>query len=218
MSPGQADPADGPPDPMARNGRRCKARARSTGNQCRQLALDGLEVCHYHGGASPQARTALSKRLADVELAEVVDGIDVRNVGPLHDPAFELRLALAQQVAMKDELLDRLAVTPEDSPLYSTTADLAVVALDRVTRRLLEAARINEDLTRGAAALSRRNADRMVKAVTDAVEELGVDLEADDGRARDVIAGHFQILADEDEAEERRTQLLPTQAVTDRRT
>ncbi len=203
MSAEETDLAEGPPDPMARSGRRCKARARSTGNQCRQLALDGLEVCHYHGGASPQARTALSKRLADVELAEVVDGIDVRFVEPLRDPALELRHALAQQVAMKDELLDRLAVTPEDSPLYSTTADLAVIALDRVTRRLLDAARIHDELTRNATALTRRDADRMVKAVTDAVDELGIDLDADGGHARDVIGDHFRKIVDEDEAASR---------------
>ncbi len=53
-------------DPMAV--RRCSARARSTGEQCRQPAIRGGTVCRYHGGAAPQVRRSAKQRLA--ELAE----------------------------------------------------------------------------------------------------------------------------------------------------
>src|SRR5437660_2027536 len=34
-------------------GRRCKAKSQRTGEQCKQLAMVGMEVCRFHGGATP---------------------------------------------------------------------------------------------------------------------------------------------------------------------
>lgn len=33
---------------------RCKAKAKSTGEQCRKHAVPGMEVCRYHGGLTPR--------------------------------------------------------------------------------------------------------------------------------------------------------------------
>lgn len=42
---------------------RCNAHSRS-GRQCRALPLPGQNVCHFHGGRSPQAQAAAQRRIA----------------------------------------------------------------------------------------------------------------------------------------------------------
>ena len=36
--------------------RRCRARSKQTGEQCKQLAVAGRETCHWHGGRSLRGR------------------------------------------------------------------------------------------------------------------------------------------------------------------
>jgi hypothetical protein len=36
---------------------RCQAKAKSTGQRCRQIAMKGKRVCFIHGGKSPGAKT-----------------------------------------------------------------------------------------------------------------------------------------------------------------
>lgn len=49
--------------------KRCKANARSTGEQCTKYAIEGGTVCRYHGGASPQARKAAADRVTTEKAA-----------------------------------------------------------------------------------------------------------------------------------------------------
>jgi len=42
---------------------RCKARSKTHGGQCKQPAVLGAVVCHYHGGAAPQVKAAALERL-----------------------------------------------------------------------------------------------------------------------------------------------------------
>ncbi|MEV0153182.1 hypothetical protein AB0H57_05490 [Micromonospora sp. NPDC050686] len=48
--------------------KRCKANARTTGDQCANPPMMGQEVCRMHGGSAPQARKAAALRL--LELAD----------------------------------------------------------------------------------------------------------------------------------------------------
>ena len=48
--------------------KRCKANARTTGDQCSNPPMMGQEVCRMHGGSAPQARKAAALRL--LELAD----------------------------------------------------------------------------------------------------------------------------------------------------
>jgi hypothetical protein len=43
----------------------CTATAKTTGNQCTQRPVPGAKVCHYHGGASAQVKTAAARKLAE---------------------------------------------------------------------------------------------------------------------------------------------------------
>lgn len=77
-------PPQNPPatvdDPMQEvtPSKRCKANARTTGDQCANPPMMGQEVCRMHGGSAPQARKAAALRLLELAdpaisaLAEVV--------------------------------------------------------------------------------------------------------------------------------------------------
>ena len=44
-------------------GGQCSAHSKQTGNRCRQSAIQGGTVCHYHGGAAPQVEAKAKERL-----------------------------------------------------------------------------------------------------------------------------------------------------------
>ena len=53
-------------DPMGEAhpmGGQCSAHSKQTGNRCRQSAIQGGTVCHYHGGAAPQVEAKAKERL-----------------------------------------------------------------------------------------------------------------------------------------------------------
>ena len=49
---------------------RCKAKARSTGEQCKRTAIEGGTVCRSHGGAAPKAIAAAARRVAEDKAAQ----------------------------------------------------------------------------------------------------------------------------------------------------
>lgn len=76
------NPPAGLDDPMhaVTPSKRCKANARTTGEQCANPPMMGQEVCRMHGGSAPQARKAAALRLLELAdpaisaLSEVVKG------------------------------------------------------------------------------------------------------------------------------------------------
>lgn len=53
--------------------RRCQRRSKSRdGAQCGAVALRGQDVCHYHGGASPQAKAKAQERLTEEKARQLV--------------------------------------------------------------------------------------------------------------------------------------------------
>lgn len=48
---------------------RCTAKAKSTGERCRQPAIPGGTVCRFHGGACPQVQRKARERI--IELRDV---------------------------------------------------------------------------------------------------------------------------------------------------
>lgn len=106
--------------------RRCTARSKRTGEQCKNRPIPGGFVCRHHGGASPQA-----KRKAHERLQELVE------------PAIEgLRIALASDdlVAITraaTAVLDRCGMSPR---YLVQVEDQAVERLRREERAVLFAA------------------------------------------------------------------------------
>lgn len=56
----QRDPM-GHTDPLG--GVLCSARSKQSGKPCKQRAIPGGTVCHYHGGAAPQVKASAMERL-----------------------------------------------------------------------------------------------------------------------------------------------------------
>jgi hypothetical protein len=46
--------------------RRCSAKSKASGQQCKRGSIPGGTVCHKHGGSAPQVRAAAQERLADL--------------------------------------------------------------------------------------------------------------------------------------------------------
>jgi hypothetical protein len=67
------DLSSAPPRPHRRGGyevvagteRQCTATAKSTGKRCARAALDGTNVCFYHGAEAPQVKQAAIKRVSE---------------------------------------------------------------------------------------------------------------------------------------------------------
>jgi len=59
--------------------RRCTAKANRTGEQCKNAAIKGSNVCHVHGGAAPQVEKKAQERLdemADSVTADLQQRLD----------------------------------------------------------------------------------------------------------------------------------------------
>lgn len=167
------DPTGDPFDPMARRGRRCAAASRTTGRQCRQLAVNGSTVCHFHGGAAPQVRAAAERRNAEAEAARIAARFDLADAPPLTDPVGQLARVAGQTVYM----LDRIAeVASGSAPNADDPAFTALErALDRANRLLVEVNKLG--LAERQVAISEAQAGVFVKVVTGMVADLGHDLD-----------------------------------------
>jgi hypothetical protein len=77
---------------------RCNSSYKSTGEQCRRVAVDGSIVCDQHGGAAGQVRRRAAERIAftaDDAARNLVDW--------MNDPAVDMR----ERVKITQDLLDR---------------------------------------------------------------------------------------------------------------
>ena len=93
----------------------CSA-TRRDGEQCTAFAMRASSVCRMHGGASPQARTAAARRLAEAEATAALAALVPATVEPVADPFGELsrlageivtaRSAAAEMVSQLDSLTD----------------------------------------------------------------------------------------------------------------
>lgn len=96
-----------------KTGRRCTARAKSTGKQCQRAPILGGSVCLAHGGRAPQVRAAAARRL-EVEEVEA----EVRNL-----IAFEAIEGVTNPLAVLSELASRALAT--ERALAARVNDLA---------------------------------------------------------------------------------------------
>lgn len=77
--------------------RRCRARSKRSGQQCRAYAVEGMSVCRMHGGSSPQAREAAQRRKAEREATALLQVIWDPDAAPITNPVEALQ-KLAGQV------------------------------------------------------------------------------------------------------------------------
>jgi hypothetical protein len=92
----------------------CSAFSKSTGERCKGPAMRGSRVCRLHGGASPQARAAAARRLAEAEAKQAAAEVYVRHAGKAPDSPLEALKALAARFhAVEADLFAQIASKPD---------------------------------------------------------------------------------------------------------
>ena len=114
--------------------RQCTAKAKGTGQRCRQRPIRGGTVCHKHGGSAPQVKAAAARRLA-----------------VLVDPAIGVLDALlravdehpAQALGAAKDILDRAGhKTPDELDLNMLSGTVNLDELEAMTTEELEDAKV----------------------------------------------------------------------------
>ena len=83
---------------------RCTAKAKQTGQQCKNAALLGAKTCKFHGSAAPQVKAASARRVLEALVGPAL--MKMRDI--LNDPHTPPAVRLA---AVKD-ILDRTGYKP----------------------------------------------------------------------------------------------------------
>jgi hypothetical protein len=129
--------------------RRCQARSKQSGEQCKRYAIAGGTVCTMHGGKSPAVRAAAEERLlvaaADRVVADLWVGLD--QATPVKDPVASLeRLAgaLEQLVDETGRQVSTMKNLAGGGHLTQLRAEVTLFdrALDRLSRVLVDMARL----------------------------------------------------------------------------
>lgn len=106
---------------------RCKAKSKSSGNQCRQSAIPGGTVCRYHGGAAPQV-----KRAAALRLAQLVDpAIDAQAYLLKQTKHLPSKLGAAKDVLDRNGLGQKTSIkTPDGTEIEGATTNVQIYLPD----------------------------------------------------------------------------------------
>ncbi len=79
--------------------RRCKARSKGSGEQCKRSPVAGADVCLAHGGAAPQVRAKAAERLLT---ARIRGELAKAEIEPITDPAAAYADLAGEQWAFKE--------------------------------------------------------------------------------------------------------------------
>ena len=79
--------------------RRCKARSKGSGEQCKRSPVAGADVCLAHGGAAPQVRAKAAERLLTARIRGELAKVEIE---PITDPAAAYADLAGEQWAFKE--------------------------------------------------------------------------------------------------------------------
>lgn len=130
--------------PPAEGKRRCKAKAKHSGKQCRRYAIAGGTVCPNHGGSAPQVKAAAQRRLAAEKLeADSTAALAWLGEQSVTDPLDELGRLATESRSLTTALGKRVNALRElehydlkNSPSIKAELQLYERAMDRTHRML----------------------------------------------------------------------------------
>jgi hypothetical protein len=112
----------------------CTAKSKTTGERCKQPAVEGRKVCRFHGGLSlqgPESATWKHGKYSKVVMPETLRKHVERLAG---DPdALSLRRSVDRIRAMQDELLEAVG---EDGAIDSKTRRTLVELIEQERRQV----------------------------------------------------------------------------------
>lgn len=80
--------------------RRCRAKAKVSGERCKRTAIPGGTVCFYHGGAAPQVRSKAAQRVALLSVSDLLDRTNPEIVNEDLGTGMSRVIALDRQMVM----------------------------------------------------------------------------------------------------------------------
>ena len=180
----------------------CNATARS-GQQCGRPAMKGGHVCASHGGKSPRAMAAASRRIHEAKAAEEVGAVAdavlaYRATKPTENPLDGLARLASEVTAFKDALAARVnalsQIRYEDAKMSEQLrSEVALYerALDR-TARLLETM-VKLDFEKRMLALNEAQLDLMADAIRIILDGLDLTTEQQ-AKVPDIVPRAFEVI------------------------
>jgi|NGEPerStandDraft_6_1074524.scaffolds.fasta_scaffold21518_2 hypothetical protein len=165
---------------------RCTATRHSTGDRCKRWPTSGATVCRTHGSGAPQVKRAAARRIAEAKTVKILAKHGTI-LGDDLDPLTALQVVISQTIALKEDLIERVAALKADEMRYRDDHGgeqlrsewiLLERALDRCGKLLIDCARLNLDerLVR----ISEAQAAVVVAVIRGALLDLGHDPAEDD--------------------------------------
>lgn len=129
--------------------RRCVARSKTTGEQCKKPAMHGCTVCRAHGGAAPQVRARAEQRVIE-EHARALTAFS--DASPITDPLGALANLAGEVVGWQAQIrnlvtmLNELTLT-DDFGVERAKALVEIYerAMSRTGRVLVDIGKLNLD-------------------------------------------------------------------------
>ena len=87
--------------------RRCKARSKGSGEQCKRSPVAGADVCLAHGGGARQVKAKAAERLLEARIRGELAKVDIT---PITDPAAAYADLAGEQWAFKELARQQLVV------------------------------------------------------------------------------------------------------------
>jgi len=178
---------------------RCTAKSKQTHQRCKRKAIDGGNVCTYHGGNASQVRQAAAVRVKARKInKEAAAVLAHEGVEPVEDPLTELAKLASSSKALADALgarvnaLNKLTeYDRKDSPSIRAEMVLYERALDRVHRMLSDLVRFG--FTERQVQIQEREALLVAGIVQRVLSSIGLTAEQQaDARVR--LAAEFRAL------------------------
>ena len=165
------------------NSTTCKAKARTTGNQCTNPPMRGQDVCRMHGGKAPQNLAAAERRRATQALqANAEATIAHLGLEPVEDPLSELgKLASGAKAMMENlgarvnDLGDPETFDEKSVPQLRVVVELYERAMDR-TAKILDML-VRHGYTERQVAISEQEALLVAGVIRRVVSGLGLTAE-----------------------------------------
>ena len=117
--------------------RRCTAKSRTTGEQCKQRAMMEQTKCRFHGGKSPNALKKARERAAEKKILTELERGKLTGKALLGttDPLSELQKLTTELVYFKDQLVERVNALGDDITHFDAkNTEAARVVIDLYMR------------------------------------------------------------------------------------
>jgi hypothetical protein len=169
--------------------RTCKGH-KTSGDPCTNYPMHGQLVCHAHGGRSPQAKKAASRRILEAQALELFG--KTMEPEPVDNPLAAFSAFAGEVIAWKNLMrsllqeLTRADYSDETGVEHArATVELYERAMDRANTVLSSFARLKIDDR--LAAITEKQKQTIIRAIDAALEEAGLDGDGKAAATRTVV-------------------------------